>query len=90
MLDWVVGSGELVDKPIALLNASGRATLAWASLAETLAVMSAQVVPEASITVSIQGRTLDASDIVGDAELTAMLKAAIEALAFAAHRAHAA
>jgi NAD(P)H-dependent FMN reductase len=89
-LDWVVGSGELVDKPIALLNASGRATFAWASLAETLAVMSAQVVPEASITVSIQGRTLDASDIVGDAELAAMLKAAIEALAFAAHRAHAA
>jgi chromate reductase, NAD(P)H dehydrogenase (quinone) len=89
-LDWVVGSGELVDKPIALLNASARATFAWASLAETLAVMSAQVVPEASITVSIQGRTLDASDIVGDAELAAMLKAAIEALAFAAHRAHAA
>src|SRR5882724_10769909 len=25
-LDWVVGSGELVDKPIALVNASPRAT----------------------------------------------------------------
>ena len=25
-LDWVVGSGELVDKPVALLNASSRAT----------------------------------------------------------------
>ena len=25
-LDWVVGSGELIDKPIALVNASARAT----------------------------------------------------------------
>jgi len=32
-LDWAVGSGELVDKPIALINASRRATHAWASLA---------------------------------------------------------
>ena len=35
-LDWVVGSGELIDKPIALVNASARATLAWAHLVETL------------------------------------------------------
>ena len=42
-LDWVVGSGELVDKPVALINASARATHAWESLAETLSVMSAQV-----------------------------------------------
>ena len=31
-LDWVVGSGELIHKPIALINASARATHAWASL----------------------------------------------------------
>src|SRR4030095_5850690 len=30
-LDWVVGSGELVDKPVALLNASARGTSAWRS-----------------------------------------------------------
>jgi chromate reductase, NAD(P)H dehydrogenase (quinone) len=54
-LDWVVGSGELVNKPIALVNASRRATHAWASLAETLAVMSARVIPDASITVPLEG-----------------------------------
>ena len=32
-LDWVVGSGELIDKPIALINASARATHAHASSA---------------------------------------------------------
>ena len=30
-LDWVVGTGELVEKPVALLNASPRATIAFAS-----------------------------------------------------------
>ena len=65
-LDWVVGSGELVDKPTALVNASGRAKHAWASLADTLTVMSAHVIPEASITISLEGRTPDAKDIVGD------------------------
>jgi len=47
-LDWVVGSGELVDKPVTLFNASPRGTYAQASLTETLTVMSAKVVPEAS------------------------------------------
>src|SRR6185369_7524480 len=28
-LDWVVGSGEFVDKPVALINTSARATHAW-------------------------------------------------------------
>jgi len=69
-LDWVVGSGELIDKPVALIHASARATRAWASLAETLAVMSAHLILEASITVSLDGRTLDANGIVGDVGLS--------------------
>jgi NAD(P)H-dependent FMN reductase len=39
-LDWVVSSGELLDKPIALINPSARATHAYAALCETLATMS--------------------------------------------------
>ena len=87
-LDWVVGSGELVYKPIALINASARAKHAWASLAETLAVMSAQVILDASITLSLDGRRLDTNGIVGDAELSTALRSAIEALAIAARDAH--
>ena len=83
-LDWVVGSGELVDRPIALINASGRATHAWASLAETLSVMSAQVIIEASITIPLDGRRLNANGIVYDAELSTALRSAIESLADAA------
>jgi chromate reductase len=83
-LDWVVGSSELVNKPIALINASGRARHAWASLAETLAVMSARVIPDASITVSLEGSALDAHGIVADAARSNALRSAIEALANAA------
>src|SRR5262249_59213473 len=28
-LDWVVGSGELIDKPVALINASPRASITF-------------------------------------------------------------
>ena len=86
-LDWVVGSGELIDKPIALINASARAKHAWASLAETLAVMSARVIPESSITVSLDGRTPDTNAIVEDAGLSSALTSAIEGLAVAAREA---
>ena len=34
-LDWVVGSGELAGKPVALFNPSARGTYAQASLSET-------------------------------------------------------
>jgi len=80
-LDWVVGSGELVDKPVALINTSARATHAWESLAETLSVMSAQVVLDASITLPLGGRTLSADDIVGDAAFATALRSALTVLA---------
>jgi NAD(P)H-dependent FMN reductase len=79
-LDWVVSSGELVDKPVALINTSARATHAWASLAETLSVMSAYVVLDASITVPLGGRSLDVEHIVADAAIASALRSAIDIL----------
>jgi NAD(P)H-dependent FMN reductase len=49
-LDWVVGSGEFVSKPVALWNLSTRAVDAHASLVEALQTMSALVLPEACFT----------------------------------------
>jgi NAD(P)H-dependent FMN reductase len=83
-LDWVVGSGELLDKPIAVINASGRATHAWESLRDTLTVMSARVIVAASITVPLEGRALDSNGIVGDVTLSAAVRSAIDALVLAA------
>jgi chromate reductase len=79
-LDWVVGSGELIDKPVALVNASTRATLAHASLKDTLTTMSARVVDDASIVVPLDGRQWDAAGIAGDARLSTLLAGALAAL----------
>jgi len=50
LLDWLVSTGELVEKPVALLNASPSGGMyAQASLLETLRTMNWRVVDEASL-----------------------------------------
>ena len=83
-LDWVVSSGELMDKPIALINASTRATHAYASLWETLTTMSGRVVEDASVTIPLEGLRCDANSIAQDVRLSGLLKASLAALAQAA------
>jgi NAD(P)H-dependent FMN reductase len=77
-LDWVVGTGELVDKPVALVNASPRATFAQAQLTETLTVMSAAVIAEGWVTVQVP-RNLDADSIVANPVFADPLREALEA-----------
>jgi NAD(P)H-dependent FMN reductase len=79
-LDWVVGSGELIDKPIALINASARATHAHASLRETLTTMSGRVIEDASVTIPLEGAKWDAASIAGDIRLSGLLKGSLAAL----------
>jgi len=79
-LDWVVGSGELVEKPVALFNASPRSTYAQASLLETLTVMSANIVEEAFITIELAGKKLDEAGMVADSEISKALKSALAVL----------
>ena len=83
-LDWIVSSGELMDKPIALVNASTRATLADASLRETLTTMSGRVIEDASLTIPLEGSRCDADSIAQDANLSGLLRASLVALAHAA------
>jgi chromate reductase len=80
-LDWLVGGSEIVYKPIALWNASPRATHAQESLAETLRTMSTRIVPEASIAVLLLGRRIDTAGIASDPELSGPLRAALAAFA---------
>lgn len=85
-LDWLVSGFEIPDKPIALLAASSRSHLANASLAETLRMMSTVLVPEASCTVALDGRRLEAAAIVADHELARALNIALTALEAEARR----
>ncbi len=78
-LDWMVGGEAFVEKPVALLNASPRATHAQAALKETITVMSARIVDEASITVPILGSKLDESGIVSHPDISAALYEALAA-----------
>jgi len=78
-LDWLVGGEEFIGKPVALFNASLRATYAQAALTETITVMSGRIVAEASLTLSLLGKNLDESDIVADPEIANAVRAAIVA-----------
>jgi NAD(P)H-dependent FMN reductase len=79
-LDWMVGCEAFVNKPVALLNASPRAVHAQASLKETITVMSALIVEEASITVPILGSRLDEAGIVSHPGISKVLREALQAL----------
>jgi NAD(P)H-dependent FMN reductase len=79
-LDWMVSDAAMIGKPIGLLNASARSTIAHPQLAETLRTMSATIVEGASIVVSLDGRRLDAAGIAADPALAAPLRRALEAL----------
>jgi chromate reductase len=87
-LDWIVSSGELLDKPVLLLNASpAGGQFAQASLAETLTVMSAAVLP-ASLTKPFLTKKLDGRGLVEPAAAQ-LLRGSLDALvaAIAARRA---
>lgn len=78
-LDWVVGCEAFVYKPVAVLNASPRATHADSALRETLSVMSANIVERASITLPILGSQLDAAGIAAHPPFAAALVEALHA-----------
>jgi chromate reductase len=79
MLDWLVSTGELTEKPVALLNASpGGGHYAQASLLETLRTMNWRVIAEASLLDPFL-RTRITGEVT-DAEALETLRVAVEAL----------
>jgi chromate reductase, NAD(P)H dehydrogenase (quinone) len=83
LLDWLVGGSEFVGKPVALLNASPRATHAQAALIEIITTMAGHFIPEASIALPLLGRNLDEAGIIANAELSRPLQDAIAAFTLA-------
>lgn len=79
-LDWMVGNDSFVNKPVALFNASPRATLAQAALRETVATMSAIVIDDACITLPIAGHHHNRNDIAADTKIRSDIFDALEAL----------
>lgn len=79
-LDWLAGSSDIVDKPVALLNGSPRATLAQQSLAVTLRTISATLVSERPYLAPVLGTSLADHDIARDPERSAVLRMLLDDL----------
>lgn len=80
-LDWVVGSGELSGKPVALMNASARGEYAQAALREVLKTMDARLISEAEVTLSLLGQGLSAVAIAANPEFANLIWTSLRAIA---------
>ena len=84
LLEWVVSSGVCVGKPAAAWSASPSlegGVRAQASLVHTLEVMSAGVVPEASLCLTLARSGLDGAGHLIDPAQAASLRTALKAMA---------
>jgi chromate reductase len=80
-LDWLVASVEFPGKAVALINTSPRATHAPAQLTEILTTMSARLIPEASVTLTLPVRTPDGAGFAGSPDFLRTLSSALSAFA---------
>jgi chromate reductase len=80
-LDWVVGTGELVNKPIGVLNASSASAFAHPQLVEVLTTMNALMVRDAIMVVDVPRRGTDPVQVSRDATIAPALSNVLSALA---------
>jgi NAD(P)H-dependent FMN reductase len=78
-LDWLVSDTEFAGKPVALFNASPRASHGLAALRLSLETMAARVIDDASITLPLLSSPLDAEGIADDPALSQMVRNALHA-----------
>jgi len=78
-LDWLVSSIEFPHKPVALINASPMATHAQASLIETLSLMTARIVTEATVTIPVTRADVDADGEITNPDVRSAIRMALDA-----------
>jgi chromate reductase, NAD(P)H dehydrogenase (quinone) len=76
-LDWLVASDVFPGKPVMMVNAAPRAFHAQAALRETLATMSARLIPDAFVALPLTGKTLGAAEILADPRFADPLRVAL-------------
>jgi chromate reductase len=79
MLDWLVSSEEFPGKPVALFNASPRASHAQAALRLVLETMSASIIEDASMTVNLLSSQSSAEGIATDPVMGPQISTALGA-----------
>ena len=78
-LDWLVASDAFPAKPVAMINTAPRSFHAQSALRETLATMSARLIPEAFVALPLTGKMVDAAEIAANPRFAAALRAALDA-----------
>jgi chromate reductase len=76
-LDWLVGSLSFPGKPVALFNASPRASEAQDALRLVLKTMSARLIDEASISLDLLSKKMAAKQIAEDPNLSPLVTEAL-------------
>jgi chromate reductase len=84
MLDWVVSSGEFVDKPTGVITASTEGEFAHASLLETLRMVSANRVDGASLHIPFARTKIAGDGNITDPPTALAVQAVLDALVTAA------
>jgi NAD(P)H-dependent FMN reductase len=79
-LDWTVSSGELVNKPLALVTAATGGEKAHAALLLTFTALSSSIPEGGELVISYVRSKLDANGNVSDAATAAKLQSVLEAL----------
>jgi chromate reductase len=80
MLDWMVSSGSLVDKPVALITASLGGEHAHASLLLTLGALSAKIIDDATLVISFIRSKMDNNGNLINEEAVKNLNKVLQAL----------
>ena len=78
-LDWLVASDAFPGKPVALINTAPRSFHAQSALRETLATMSARLIPDAFVALPLTGKKALAEDIAANPRFAAVLRDALDA-----------
>lgn len=79
-LDWLVSYEPFLNQPVAIINARPGATVALASLRETLSVMNARLLDDASVTLPLTSNALDADALLRLPAVRTQLLASLTAL----------
>lgn len=79
-LDWLVSAGEMVHKPVGLLNISPRSRHAYVSLLEILRTMSTLLVPGALQELPLTRSMVNAERIAANPEIAYRLHSALVSL----------
>ncbi|PPD50941.1 MAG: hypothetical protein CTY16_00715 [Methylobacter sp.] len=79
-LDWMVGNESFANKPVALLNVSGRAVHAYAALREIVGMMSANIIDDASLTIPLYGKQLTEAEVLANPQTVLDLQTVLAAL----------